>query len=419
MNEERFLILKMVEEGKITSEEAVALLDALEREPGVDKTAGFGESGEHGGSTPSVEDKAAKDKRSTLERLRDAIEHREDDEIEIVLEEEARRFAKNVEAAAEKFSRLIEERIEKEVKPALANLPAFLARIPVIGEWVGEFSTVTDERQGTFFYGTIRLELATDNGSIEVEGWPQNHYHLVLKKKVRGKDEDAVRERAAEVVEVEESGSWLRIKGRTGPNEAVHIKLSVPEDRLYDLAVSTSNGRITVASLKDAMGSIITSNGRVTIKDLKGTRLSARTSNGAIECDNINLQELILNTSNGRIRSDGFAQHLEARTSNGSIEVTPRLGSALQEQSLDLHTANSGIRINLPPVLAGACWLDLSTGFGSMNINIDDILYHIKEDYFGSKRIQGETKGYGVADARVRVVARSANGGITIDKAQG
>ena len=192
MNEERFLILKMVEEGKITSEEAVALLDALEREPGVDKTAGFGESGEHGGSTPSVEDKAAKDKRSTLERLRDAIDQREDAEFEIVLEEEARRFAKNVEAAAEKFSRLIEERIEKEVKPALANLPTFLARIPVIREWVGDFSTVTEERQGTFLNDNIILELATDNGSIEVEGWPESHYHLVLKKKVRGKDAEAV-----------------------------------------------------------------------------------------------------------------------------------------------------------------------------------------------------------------------------------
>ena len=179
----------------------------------------------------------------------------------------------------------------------------------MIREWVGDFSTVTEERQGTFLNDNIILELATDNGSIEVEGWPESHYHLVLKKKVRGKDAEAVL-RAAEVVEVEESGSRLRIKGRTEPNEAVHIKLSVPEDRFYELAASTSNGRIKIASLKNAMGSITTSNGRVTIRDLQGTRLAARTSNGAIECGNINLQELILNTSNGRISADGFAQHL-------------------------------------------------------------------------------------------------------------
>ncbi|MGI6566377.1 MAG: DUF4097 family beta strand repeat-containing protein [Limnochordia bacterium] len=414
MNDEKFLILKMVEEGKITSEEAAALLDALE----ADKAAGLGKLGDHGGTIPTLSEAEARGGASSFERLRDALEHREDAEFKVVLEEEARRFAKNVEAAAEKFSRLVEERIEKEVKPALANLPAFLAKIPVIGEWVGEFSTVTEERQGAFLDSTIRLELSTDNGSIEVQGWPESHYHMVLKKKVRGNDEEAVRERAAEVVQVEESGNWLRVKGRTGINEAVHIKLSVPQDKLYELAVSTSNGRITITSLKDVMGSITTSNGRVTIKDLQGTRLAARTSNGTIECDNINLQELILNTSNGRISADGFAQRLEARTSNGSIEVTPRLGSALQEQSLDLHTANSGIQVNLPPALAGACWLDLSGGFGSINVNLNDMLYHIKEDYFGSKRVQGETKGYGTANARIRVVARSANGGITIDKIQ-
>ena len=86
MNEERFLILKMVEEGKITAEEAVALLDALERESGVEKAAEFGEPAEQGGGISYMEEKTAKDKRSTLERLRDAIDQREDAEFEIVLE---------------------------------------------------------------------------------------------------------------------------------------------------------------------------------------------------------------------------------------------------------------------------------------------------------------------------------------------
>ncbi|NLJ25126.1 MAG: hypothetical protein GX354_06845, partial [Firmicutes bacterium] len=41
MNEERFLILKMVEEGKITAQEAVALIEALEAESSVETIAGL------------------------------------------------------------------------------------------------------------------------------------------------------------------------------------------------------------------------------------------------------------------------------------------------------------------------------------------------------------------------------------------
>jgi len=415
MNEERFLILKMVEEGKITAEEAAALLDALERESEMDKTAELGEEEGQDKDFPRAEEKEAKDKRSAWERLRDAFEQREDEELELVLEEEARRFAKNVEAAAVKLSRMIEERIEKEVKPALANLPSLLARIPVIGEYVGEL--VTEERQGTFLPGTVGLDLSAADGSIEVRGWPQEYYHLVLRVKVWGGNKEAARERVAEIAEVEESGSCLRVISRAGVNEAVHIKLSVPENRLYDLSVSTSNGQVKIASLKDAMGSVVTSNGRVAIKDLKGTRLAARTSNGAIECDNINLQELILTTSDGPITVDGFAQRLEARTSNGSIEVIPRLGRVFGEQSLDLHTSKSGIRVKLPPALASACWLDLSSGFHSIDVDLDDLLYHIREESVGSKRIQAETKGYATADARIRVVARSMHGGLNVEKA--
>lgn len=411
MNEERFLILKMVEEGKITAQEAVALIEALEAEGPVESIP---ELAQEVTISPGEGEQS---QWSKVQKLRDAAEKVGDSELTRRLEVEASRFAKNVEEAADKLSRVIEERIEKEVRPALANLPNFLANIPVIGELVGNFSTLSEERQGTFVANTVRLDLTTENGSIEVEGWSEEHYRLILKKKVRGNDEQAARERAAEIAEVEESSDQLRIVSKAGPNEALHIKLFVPQDKRYQVALSTSNGAVSIASLRNAVGSIVTSNGRVGLKDLDGQRLTARTSNGSIECDGIEMQELIVGTSNGRIRVDGFTQRLEARTSNGSIEVKPRLGNLLQEQSLDLHTSNGGIQVKLPPALQNACWFDVSNSFSNIKVGLEDLLYHIREHSFGYNRVQAETKGYAAADAKISVYARTSNGGISVEKA--
>ena len=414
MNEERFLILKMVEEGKITAQEAVALIEALEAELSVERTAEWAEAVTEG-STPA--EKVGPSQWAKVQNLRDVAEKAGDSEFTRRLEEEANRFAKNVEEAADKLSHVIEERIEKEVKPALANLPSFLASIPVIGEWVGSFSTITEERQGYFAADTVELDIATENGSIEVEGWLEDHYRLVLKKKVRSNGEESARERAAEIVEINETIDAMRIVSKAGPNEALHIRLTVPQDKLYRLKFSTSNGEVKGASLTNVGGSIVTSNGRVGLKDLNGERLTARTSNGSVECDNMSMRELILTTSNGRIKADGFAERLEARTSNGSIQVEPRLGESLQEQSLDLHTSNGGIQVRLPLALQNACWLDASNSFSAIKVSLDDLLYHIREHSFGHNRIQAETKGYAKADARISVHARTSNGGISIEKA--
>ena len=415
MNEERFLILKMVEEGKITAQEAAALINALEEEPPAD-LASWSSQAAQDPATGKLGEDAGESQWSKVKGIRDVAEKAGDSEFTRRLEEEANRFAKNVEEAADKLSRVIEERIERDVRPALANLPTFLANIPVIGEWVGHFSVITEEREGQFASDEVRLELATENGAIELEGWTGDHYRLILKKKVRGNDEQSARERAAEIVEIEESSEGLRIVSKAGPNEALHVRLSVPLDKRYHLSFGTSNGQVKVASLGSVGGSIATTNGKVELRDLKGERLTARTSNGSVECVAVTMQELILATSNGRIRAEGgFAQRLEASTSNGSILVSPQ-GALGQGQSLNLHTSNGGISVKLPPGLQNACWLDASSSFGAIKADLEGLQYFIKENSFGYNRVQAETQGFAAQDGKISIYARTSNGSISIEK---
>lgn len=418
MNEERFLILKMVEEGKITAEEAVALINALEAEPPMPSYGleeGLGGKPQVGG----VEEAGRESTWAKVKGIKETAEKAGDSEFVQRLEEEATKFAKNVEEAADKLSRVIEERIERDVRPALANLPSFLASIPVIGEWVGQFSIVTEEREGFFGNHEVRLEIATENGAIEVEGWDEEHYRMILKKKVRGNDEQSARERAAEIIEVEESSDSLRITSKAGPNEALHVKLFVPKEKHYQLAFATSNGHVKIKSLPAVWGSIATTNGKVTLAELRGERLTARTSNGSVECGGVVVQELILSTSNGRIKAEGgHAERLEANTSNGSITICPqRVEIPAKEQSLDLHTSNGGIVVRLPAGLQNACWLDASSSFGAIKTDLEGLQYYIKENSFGYNRVQAETKGYAAESNTISIYARTSNGSISVEKA--
>ena len=183
----------MVEEGKITAE-AVALINALEAEPPMPS---YGLEEGLGGK-PQVGGVEEAGRESTWAKVKGIKEQRRRRRFGVCPATGRKpKFAKN-EEAADKLSRVIEERIERDVRPALANLPSFLASIPVIGEWVGQFSIVTEEREGFFGNHEVRLEIATENGAIEVEGWDEEHYRMILKKKVRGNDEQSARERAAE-----------------------------------------------------------------------------------------------------------------------------------------------------------------------------------------------------------------------------
>ena len=95
MNEERLLILKMVEEGRITAEEGVELLDAL----------------------------SAKNDTKTDERENDGWRK---------LEKHGEEFAQKIEATVEKFSKSLEDILEGGLGEKLQGIPKVLAKIPFV-----------------------------------------------------------------------------------------------------------------------------------------------------------------------------------------------------------------------------------------------------------------------------------------------
>ena len=152
MNEERLLILKMVEEGRITAQEAVELLEVME---------GAGDS------------KEAKT-----------------DDVWRKIEKQGEEFAQKIERAAERFSRSIENKLDSGLTDHLANLPQLLSKIPFLRNITEENHKFTQEYSGTFGMdlAEIPIELKSTNGAITIEGWDKDHYKLIVTQIIRAKE---------------------------------------------------------------------------------------------------------------------------------------------------------------------------------------------------------------------------------------
>ncbi|MCK9527021.1 MAG: hypothetical protein M0R49_13975, partial [Limnochordia bacterium] len=211
MYEEQRMILRMLEEGKITAEEAESLLRAL------------GDSSK----TPESESESQEDPWVRMEKLGED-------------------FAAKVEVATERFSRSLEHNVGDK----LSKLPKILARFPLFGyEESHEFKSVT---KGTVGPGeVIPVKIHNPNGSLKLVGWSEDTYQLTMVQRLRGGDRDALRSRLFELAW--EDGAERKDFHLTVPvfsELAISLHLMVPENRMYEVELQSQNGSLLVENLK-------------------------------------------------------------------------------------------------------------------------------------------------------------------------
>lgn len=183
MREEQRMILRMLEEGKLTATEAEGLLRAL---------------GEGVGNLETEE------------------EPREDPWIR--LEKMGEDFASKVEIATERFARSLEQ----SVGDKLSKLPKVLARMPFFGyEESQEFQSVF---RGPVGPGEVLpVHISSTHGPIHVEGWSEDGYQLTVVQRLRGNDRELLSTRLFDI-------------GWTDGAEKAEFKLAVPN--LSDVSIS-------------------------------------------------------------------------------------------------------------------------------------------------------------------------------------
>lgn len=240
-----------------------------------------------------------------------------------------------------------------------------------------------DESLNEPLRGAQSLNLKSRNGRIEIRGDASATEIKIAATKSASGNTPAEARQFAEEIEISTSriANGLHIEPTypdrdNARNYAVDFLITMPPD--VALALSTSNGRVTVNSMNRDVN-VETSNGRVDLQEIEG-KVKADTSNGRISIKNVRGDldldtsngEIVVTasgdksirctTSNGAIRMTAVRGNSHVRTSNGPIEL--QIVELPDAPTVDVRSSNGGVTVEVPSTASGR--LNMSTSNGRL-----------------------------------------------------
>lgn len=372
MQEERRMILRMLEEGKITAEEAEALLNAL------------GDGAESSEDSEPQEDPWAR------------------------LEKMGEDFASKVEIAVERFSRSLEHTVGEK----LTKLPKILVKFPFLGfEETQEFTQVV---RGPVGLGeVIPVELSNANGPIRLQGWSEDYYQLTVVQRLKGRDRELLRSRLFEVDwEDNATREEFKLAVPSYGDRSISLHLMVPEGRTYQVILASQNGSLRVENLKGTALGLRTINGSTELRSVKAQSLVGKIGNGSCEMDGVEAESIRHTLGNGSYRLSVAAPAVDLTTTNGTVNV--RVTNLQGRADYRLRTTNGAIKVSLPSRVDLGVSLDLKTSVGRVAAELDSLGITKHERQGGGALLTAHSSDYQSFADQLHLEARCVSGSITV-----
>ncbi|MDP4092421.1 MAG: DUF4097 family beta strand repeat-containing protein [Bacillota bacterium] len=405
INEERMLILKMLEEGKITSEEAAKLIEALENDDKQD-----------------TEEKASakqkqEDFHESTARFREKMHNWKNDREYDWKNDTKKSGQKDFDRMVDEFSSKA-ERLGKNVAATTVGIVDKV--IDFVGSFVdtnsfnifGSYAAVDKTYEAQVSEGADLL-IEGVNGHILVKKHLEDK--IVIKSRIRCPGTDTYNN-----LLFSEDGNNVSMKvAKNIGNISVSHEVFLPAVRFKNLKFETSNGKIYVEDALAENFESITKNSHIDLMGVNSDRVWVDTKNGRIQISYLIGKDVEVNTSNSLIDIKNMkAENLKAVTTNGRISVENAQNyEGLAETNLYLKTKNGGIKVNMNDMDNKGYKVRAKTTNGKINLLIPDIIYqNISKQYAGSNFLEAESREYEGYPEKVYINAETVNGYIEIVK---
>lgn len=399
MKEEKLMILSMLEEGKITSEEAVKLIEALEdlNTPKNEKRKESHDSQKEqsfGSMFNNLED-IGTDISNALSNMFSGLKDIGG----------SFGFKNNYETISEDLNLDISH-IEN---PSL-DLRAINGSINLIPSNSDELSIkvlcqhkkgLLNENESYFdFYidnDVIKFNPKYNSGiSIKLDVFlPENKYNNILLNSTNGK------------IDV----TKLSINFLECNTSNASINVSYLDSK--DIVLSTKNGKIESQYINSDSFKGYTTNSSILLSFINSNDLYVKTANGKIDINSINSEVILCKTSNGSIIAKVLASNkIELTTSNGRITCDDI--DTNKAEIVKLITSNGSINSKIEKVHKESSF-DLETSMGNINIEIPDLIYKTnKQVNLGLKKIVAHTVDFNSSNENTEFIISTSNSSIQI-----
>lgn len=366
MKEERKRILKMVEEGKLTVDEALSLLEELEKA------------------------------KQTMEQKQEQIIH----ELSTAVSFEE---AKKEDPRYAKYQST-KEKIFEFVDSALKKLKDFDFDLN-FGQSV-EISHIF--HHGAADVKDIDIDVA--NGSVKISAWDQPDVRVECQAKVfRVDTQDQARQNFLRDVVFLVEGRKLRFLTQQKWMK-VEAVIFVPKVQYENVRLRMFNGPIAGTDINVQNLLVKTANGKIRLEDINGKKAEIETANGKINVKASSLEELEAETINGAIKLEGEFKKAEAQSFNGNLSFNL---SGTDSDWFHAKTTTGTIDLHLPEV--APVYGELKSNLGGFNLNLIGVQILEEKSEVIQKSLRFQSVNH--PDKMLKIYAETKTGSITVQKA--
>jgi DUF4097 and DUF4098 domain-containing protein YvlB len=367
MKEEKKRILKMVEEGKLTVDEAVTLLDELEKA------------------------------QQTMEQKQEQIVN----ELSTAVNFEETKKEDPLQAKYQSTK----EKIFDFVDTALKKIKDFDFDLN-FGQSI-EISHIF--HQGDVDLTNMDIDVA--NGSIKIAAWDQPDVRIECQAKVfRVENSDQARQNFLRDVVFSVENRKLRFMTQQKWMKVESV-IYVPKSEYERVRIRMFNGTILGEEMNVADLRVKTANGKINLERIKGKQAEIETANGKIKIINSQIEDLEAETINGGIKLDGDFKKVETQSFNGNISYNI---SGNRTEVIQVKATTGGIDLFVPEGLPVNG--ELKTNLGGFNVQLVGVQILEEKSEMIQKSLRFQSINH--PDKMVKIYADTKTGSIAIHRSQ-
>lgn len=355
-NDEKFMILKMLEEGKISSDEALKLLEALENSEGAKQ-----EFKKTSSKSTNFQDEV-NNIRSKLHEWKKGIKstykEKEFDKMIDDFSVKAEKVGKNVASTTVNFVDKVVDFVGSFVDTNSFNIFGNYKAV------VREFDIPFVENLNFFVNGS--------NGNIILKKHDMSN--IAVKSHIRASEADTL-----EFLKLNslENNISLDIENPNNINLSISHEVFVPAKKFNKLFLVTTNGKIYAEDPSSEILHCETKNSPIELMGVKSDNINITTKNAKIQVSYVKCKTININTNCSIIDVKHVkSSSINATTENSTIQIenaqNPDKSNLLE---MSLKTKNGNIKVNMNDLDNREYKISAKTTIGNINILIPDLKY--------------------------------------------
>lgn len=355
MQNKRKRILTMLENGKISMDEALSLLENLDTETDSDSQGNASGNQEW---QQKVEDGDQKRKRKTY------FNRKDDSSMDEFFDDLRNEFT----TVGERFMQIMQTTVQK-VKDFDIETP--FGQPITFNQTITKPATAIEE---------ILIDI--DNGKVTIHSSDEEDVRAeFIVKTHNSESEEEAKTAFNEKILFVTDDHKLRLSSAMKLTN-VQVDLHVPKKVYAKLSARLINGSFTMTHMEIKEIRVKTANGKIDVSELAFKEAEFETANGPIELREIKGEELEAETLNGRIYVDGELVDVKAQSLSGNVVITTNDKEA---EKVEAKTVSGSVELYIPSDVSISG--DISSNMGKLDLQLNDVNRTSEHEQFLQKSI--------------------------------